>query len=227
MIYFLLFIEGIISFISPCLLPLVPVYVSYFAGGGQGAVLRNAICFVVGFTAVFVALGAFAGAVGGVLVMYAGVVNLVAGGLVVLFGLDYLFEIRARLGTRFRLGGGPPRFKQLETSADKPMPFYIYMLFGGVFSIVWAPCVSRFLGAALMRAATQASVLEGMLMLLVFSLGLAIPFVASALLIKQLKEAFDFIKRHMRVVNIVSGLVLVATGLLIATGLYGRFVSLF
>jgi len=224
LVYLLLFLEGVISFISPCLLPLIPVYVSYFAGGDNegatSATLRNAFCFVFGFTFVFVMLGTFAGVVGGALIMHTAVVNLIAGGIVVLFGLDYLFEIRAR----FRFSGRKTSsflFKFMQPASGKPLPFYAYMIFGGVFSIIWAPCVSRFLGAALMRAATQASAFEGMLMLLVFSMGLAIPLVASAVFIKQLKGAFDFIKRHMRVVNIVSGLLLVVTGVLIATGLYG------
>ena len=100
------------------------------------------------------------------------------------------------------------------------------MLFGVVFSIGWTPCVGAFLGSALMLAASQGGAIPGILMLLVYSAGLGIPFVASALLIDKLRGAFGFIKRHYRVINAVCGGLLVAVGLLMMTGLLGRFLSL-
>ena len=101
------------------------------------------------------------------------------------------------------------------------------MLFGVIFSIGWTPCVGAFLGSALMLAAQQAHAVEGMLMLLAYSLGLGIPFVFSAVLIDYLKSAFNWIKKQYKVINIVSGALLVLLGILMATGTFGRFIGLF
>ena len=106
------------------------------------------------------------------------------------------------------------------------MGFFSAALFGIVFSVGWTPCVGAFLGSALMLAASRGHVLEGVLMLLLYSLGLGIPFFVSALIIDKLKGAFSFIKKHYKVINIVSGSLLVAVGVLMATGLFGKFLSL-
>ena len=99
------------------------------------------------------------------------------------------------------------------------------MLFGIVFSIGWTPCVGAFLGSALMLASQQGHILQGVLMLLVYSLGLGIPFVVSAILIDKLKSAFNFIKSHYNIINIICGLLLVFVGILMMTGLLGKFLT--
>ena len=106
------------------------------------------------------------------------------------------------------------------------MGFFSALLFGIVFSLGWTPCVGAFLGSALALASQQGHVIEGMLMLLAYSLGLGIPFVVSALLIDYLKSAFDFIKRHYRIINIISGSLLVLIGVLMATGTLGYLLQL-
>ena len=106
------------------------------------------------------------------------------------------------------------------------MGFFSALVFGLVFSVGWTPCVGAFLGSALMLASQQGQALTGMLMLLAYSLGLGIPFVISALLIDYLKSAFDWIKRNYRIINTVCGWLLVLMGLLMATGLMGRFLAL-
>lgn len=212
------FLEGIITFISPCLLPMLPIYISYFAGGGEGSVrkaLTGAVGFVLGFTAVFTALGALAGTVGSFLREYQTAVNIVSGLVVIFFGLNFLGVFKVNL---FR---GSSR---TVNTAD--MGFFSAVLFGIVFSIGWTPCVGAFLGSALMLASQQGHVIEGMLMLLVYSLGLGIPFLLSAVLIGYLKSTFDWIKRHYRIINLISGGLLVLIGLLLATGMFGRLLSL-
>jgi len=104
--------------------------------------------------------------------------------------------------------------------------FFSSVLFGVIFSIGWTPCVGAFLGSALMLAASSGESLKGILMLFSFSLGLGIPFVASAVLIDRLKSTFDFIKRNYRIINLISGGLLVIVGILMATGLMGYFLSL-
>ncbi|MBR2334594.1 MAG: sulfite exporter TauE/SafE family protein [Clostridia bacterium] len=215
--YILLFLEGMITFISPCLLPMLPIYVSYFAGDGEGntrRVIKNALGFIIGFTAVFVTLGALAGTVGQLLKDYATVVNIVTGIIVIFFGLNFLGIFKLNI------------FKGSKFSGTKKLGFFSSLLFGIVFSIGWTPCVGAFLGSALMIAANQGHVVEGMLMLLVYSLGLGIPFFISAVLVDKLKGAFSFIKKHYNVINVISGVLLVAVGLLMATGLFGKLLSM-
>ena len=216
--YVVAFLEGVITFVSPCLLPMLPIYVSYFAGGGERSTaktLKGALGFVTGFTAVFVTLGALAGTVGRFLREYQTAVNIVSGLIVVFFGLHFLGVFRLRLfrGSRW------------EVKA-KEQGFLSALLFGVVFSVGWTPCVGAFLGSALMLAAQAAHIAEGMLMLLAYSLGLGIPFVLSAVLIDRLKSTFLWIKRNYKVINLVSGVLLVTIGVLMATGIWGRLISL-
>ena len=117
-------------------------------------------------------------------------------------------------------------FKGASFSKTNDLGFFSSLLFGIVFSVGWTPCVGAFLGSALMLAASAGSVLQGVLMLLLYSLGLGIPFFLSALLIDRLKGAFTFIKKHYRIINRVCGALLVLIGVLMATGLFGRVVNL-
>ncbi|MBP1559324.1 MAG: cytochrome c biogenesis protein CcdA [Oscillospiraceae bacterium] len=216
--YFISFLEGIITFISPCLLPMLPIYITYFAGGGQRTTrktLVGAFGFVLGFTVVFVAMGATAGALGGLLTWHLRTVNLVLGTIVILFGLNYLGVLKVNLfrGSRRQVQAGQ-------------MGFFSSVLFGLVFSVGWTPCVGAFLGSALMLASQQGSMMEGMLMLLCYSLGLGIPFVFSAVLIDRLKTAFDFIKNHYGIINKVCGGLLVLIGILMATGTLGWLLTM-
>ena len=207
--YLISFLEGVITFISPCLLPMLPVYVTYFAGGGQRSArktLAGALGFVLGFTVVFVAMGALAGTLGGFLARHQGAVNLISGLVVIFFGLSFLGVVRLNL---FRGG--------LRQGAGQP-GFFSSVVFGMVFSVGWTPCVGAFLGSALMLASQQGSAAVGMGMLLCYSLGLGIPFVLSAVLIEKMKEAFAAIKRHYGVINKVCGGLLVVMGVLMATG---------
>ncbi len=224
--YLISFLEGIITFVSPCLLPMLPIYISYFAGGNDGdgddggsakknrRVIKNALGFILGFTVVFVLLGALAGTFGRLLNEHQMAVNIITGLIVIFFGLNFLGVFKINL------------FKGSKLAKTDNLGFFSSVLFGVVFSIGWTPCVGAFLGSALMLATSQGNVLQGVVMLLLYSLGLGIPFFVSAVLIDKLKGAFSFIKRHYRVINIVSGAFLVIIGVLMATGLFGRFLAL-
>ena len=170
--------------------------------------------FILGFTVVFVLLGALAGSFGRLLKEYHTAVNIITGLIVLFFGLHFLGV--------FKL----PLFKGTKAAKTDNLGFFSSILFGIVFSIGWTPCVGAFLGSALMLATSQGNVAEGVVMLLFYSLGLGIPFFLSALLIDRLKGAFSFIKKHYRIINIVSGVFLVIIGVLMATGLLGRFLTL-
>lgn len=216
--YVIALLEGIITFISPCLLPMLPIYVTYFAGGGERSLkktLGNSLGFVLGFSLVFIAMGALAGTLGGFLKEYQQAVNIVCGLVVILFGLNFLGVFKFSL------------FKGSSRSMDtKEMGFFSAMLFGLIFSLGWTPCVGAFLGSALMLASQQGHVIEGMLMLLAYSLGLGIPFILSAVLIDQLKGAFNWIKRNYKIINIISGSLLILVGIMMATGTLGRLMAL-
>ena len=216
--YIISFLEGIITFISPCLLPMLPIYLSYFAGGKARTLRRTLTCalgFVLGFTVIFTAMGALAGTVGSFLKQYQTAVNVVSGMAVILFGLNFLGVLRWNL---FRGG-------QLQMDLSD-LSFWSSALFGMIFSIGWTPCVGAFLGSALLLASQQGSVLTGTVMLLCYSAGLGIPFLFSAVLIDRLKTAFGFIKGHYGVINKLCGSLLILVGLLMMTGLLGRLLNL-
>ena len=216
--YFISFLEGIITFISPCLLPMLPIYISYFAGGGErktAKTLKCAMGFVCGFTAIFVIMGALAGSAGSFLMKYQSAVNVVSGVVVIFFGLNFLGIIKTNI------------FKGSSRSVDTSnMGFGSAVLFGVIFSIGWTPCVGAFLGSALMLASQQGSVMVGMIMLLCYSLGLGIPFVMSAVLIDRMKNAFDFIKKNYGVINRICGGFLIVTGIFMATGYIGKLLAI-
>lgn len=216
--YFISFLEGIITFISPCLLPMLPVYISYFAGGNTKNTRKTLLCatgFVFGFTIVFIALGALAGTLGSLLKKYQTAVNIISGVIVILFGLNYSGILKLNL------------FRGSKRNFDTDnLNFFSSLLFGIIFSLGWTPCVGAFLGSALMMASQQGKALTGMLMLLAYSLGLGIPFILSAVLIQKLKTTFDFIKRNYAVINTVSGILLILVGIMMATGTLGHLLSL-
>lgn len=196
---------------------MLPVYLMYFAGGGERstmATVRNALGFVAGFTVVFALMGALAGALGGFVARYQTVFNVIMGVLVIIFGLCYLGVIRINI------------FKGTKANIDtNNLKFFSSMIFGMVFSVGWTPCVGPILSSALALASTQGSAASGTVMLFCYSLGLGIPFVASAVIIDKLKTTFDFIKRHYKAVNIISGILLIIMGIAIASGVMTRLIG--
>ncbi len=215
--YLVTFLEGVVTFVSPCLLPLLPVYVAYFAGVSNAEddstrklrrTVVNALGFVLGFTVIFVELGAFAGALGGLLSRYQTALNVVCGIVVILFGLSFMGAVNIPALQR----SIKPRLEVL------PQSFPAAVVFGVVFAIGWTPCVGVYLGSALMLASTQGSALHGMGLLLAYSLGLGVPFLLAAVAIDKLSEASTVIKRHYGTINIACGVLLVLVGVLMATG---------
>lgn len=199
---------------------MLPIYISYFAGqspkSGKRSTLKNALGFVLGFTAVFVTLGAFAGTLGRLLQQHQQWFNIIGGIIVILFGLNFTGLLKIPfINANHRL----------KMNAVN-LGFGSSVLFGIIFSVGWTPCVGAFLGSALALAAQSGESLKGVFMLLSFSLGLGIPFIASAVLIGKLTTAFNFIKKHYKVINMVSGCLLILVGILMATGLMGYYLSL-
>lgn len=219
--YLLLFLEGIITFISPCILPMIPIYISYFAGaeGEQKfRTFRNSLAFVLGFTMIFTLMGAAASTVGVFLQAHLRIINLISGIVMILFGINYLelysipifnktFQFNFNLNTKNKGMIGT-------------------FLFGCIFAIGWTPCVGTFLSSALMLASNSTHVVEGALMLFLYSLGLGIPFILSAFLIHLLAGTFQFIKTHYSIIKGISGILLIVIGICMATGYLNAFLSL-
>jgi len=214
--YFITFLEGLISFISPCMLPMLPVYITYFAGdaGKKRHILVRSAFFVLGFTMVFSLLGLFAGSLGSFLTKYNTAVNVVCGLIVILFGLSYLEVIKL------------PFFKGMKGGREINGIFSA-LLFGVIYSVSLTPCVGAFLGSALMLASSSATALTGVLLLVSYSLGLGVPFVISAVLIDRLGSAFAFIKRHYGIINIVCGAFLIVVGIMMCFGMLGKMMAFF
>ncbi len=220
--YVLTFIEGIITFISPCLLPMLPIYILYFAGGEntdnskKHRALINSLGFVLGFTILFVAMGAFAASIGSLFRQHQTAVNIVTGLIVIIFGLNFTGILKI----------GFLNFSKKSETSIKPMGFFSSVLFGIIFSIGWTPCVGAFLGSALMIASQTGSLTQGIILLLLYSLGLGIPFVISAVLIDKLKGAFNFIKRNYTIINIICGVLLIVVGAMMMTGIMQKIFTL-
>lgn len=215
--YIITFAEGMLTFISPCLLPMIPIYVSYFAGGGErkpAASLKCAAGFVLGFTVVFVMMGVLAGTVGSFLTEYSRAVDVVTGLIVIFFGLSYLGVINVNL------------FRGIHTSIDVGNPGFISaIIFGMVFSVGWTPCTGAFLGSALMLVSQQGHVTAGVFMLLAYSAGMGLPFLLSAVLIDRMKSAFELIRRNYGLINRGCGILLIAVGVLMLTGYMGKLIA--
>lgn len=211
---------GMISFLSPCVLPLVPGYLSLMSGvsgptvvGQRDAdnraetlrILRSTVLFAAGFTVVFVALGAAATGLGRLLLENQRVLNRVAGALIIVMGLVIALGVLPRvLGEERRLRVSPSRLGAFAAP-----------VMGMAFAFGWTPCIGPVLAATLSLAAAEATLGQGMLMLLAYSGGLAVPFIAAGVGFARLTRVFAWFRRNARAVNIVSGAVLVAFGVVL------------
>lgn len=204
--YLLTFFEGIASFISPCLLPMFPIYISYFIGEEQNnkkKAILNSIGFVLGFTLVFLLLSIFASTVGRFISSYTKYIKIVFGIIIIILGFNYMEVIKIKFLNKT---------KGIKIK-NKSLNFFKAMLFGILFSISWTPCIGTFLSSALLLVAKEQELVKGIILMLLYSIGLGIPFIISAGLIEKLKEVFDFIKKNYKKVKIVSGLVLIGMGI--------------
>ncbi len=203
----LLFVEGILAFISPCFLPMIPVYLSYLAGSGgedNKTMTTNALGFILGFTLVFIGLGMSATTLARFLIQERVLLQRIGGVVLILFGLNMAGVLKIGLLNR--------DFRFRRTGQDGS--FFSSVLFGVIISFGWSPCLGAFLGAALIQAGNSATVWIGGLKLLVFSLGLGIPFLVTALLYHNLTGVFQGIRRHYETISRISGGFLIIMGIL-------------
>lgn len=204
--YLLTFLEGLASFISPCLLPMLPIYVSYFMGEDENnkkKTVINSIGFVLGFTFVFLMLSIFASTVGRFISNYTKYIKIVFGVIIIILGFNYMEILKLSFLNKT---------KGIKIKSQK-LNFFKAILFGILFSISWTPCIGTFLSSALFLIAKEQEVIKGIILMLLYSIGLGIPFIFSAVLIEKLKEVFDYIKKNYKKVKIISGLILILMGI--------------
>ncbi|MDL2298818.1 cytochrome c biogenesis protein CcdA [Synergistaceae bacterium OttesenSCG-928-D05] len=216
----LLFIEGLLAFISPCILPMLPVYLMYLAAEtehGKRASVANTVAFVCGFTLVFMAFGATATAIGTAMNAHRMLLQRVSGAVIILFGLHFLGVLRI---------GFLDVEKKLELGAKRG-GLLGALVFGAAFSLGWTPCLGPFLGAALLLAGNTDTVATGVFYLFVFSMGLGVPYILSALFFTSIKGVFQWLRRHGKAVKTVSGIVLIVMGLMLLTDMFGYYAALF
>ena len=212
------FAAGFLSFVSPCVLPLIPGYISFISGltleemqgaaavrSSQGQVLLASVAFVLGFTIIFVAAGASASAVGKFMAAQSGILEKIAGTILIILGLHMagVFKIRFLEND-----------KRIHTQRKPAGPIGAFVV-GLAFAFAWTPCIGPILGGILMMAATRESVGEGMQMLAVYSLGLGVPFLLTSVAIDRFFSAAARIRKHYRAIELISGGLMIAVGLLI------------
>jgi cytochrome c-type biogenesis protein len=210
------FVAGLLSFLSPCVLPLVPGYVSLISGASVddlqsenrrvlATVMLHSLTFILGFSVVFIALGAVATGIGQLVNEYHNVLAKVAGVVVIIFGLHLtgLFKIKALYADK--------RLHDVKGGSSALGSFVI----GFAFAFGWTPCIGPILATILLLAGAQETVLRGILLLAIYSLGLAVPFLLTSLGIDRFLGFYTRFRRHLHVVEVFSGVLLIAVGILI------------
>ncbi len=226
----LAFLAGLLSFLSPCVLPLVPSYVSFITGisfedltegAGRGKVtfltITNSLSFIAGFSTIFIGLGASSSAIGKFFFEYQDWIRIVGGILVIFFGLFVSGIIRLDFLTRER---------KIHLSG-KPAGYIGSFLVGMTFAAAWTPCIGPILGTILLYASSKGSTVYGLKLLAVYSLGLAIPFFLSSLMLNTFLSYSSGIRRHMRIIMGASGLLLIVFGVLLLTNNVRQLMSFF
>jgi len=221
------FIAGILSFVSPCILPLVPVYISFMTNkaalGTENIklpprlfIFLNSVFFVLGFSLVFIILGSTATFIGRILGDYSGIISRVGGGLLIIFGLNYMGVFKIP-------------FLNFEKKFNIPESAkYNYLgsfLIGIIFSFGWVPCIGMILSGILLLASQLSTLTQGILLLLAYSLGLGIPFMLFSVFIGLFSKFFKKINRYMRVFTIISGILLIILGLVFITDSMTRLIG--
>lgn len=199
------FLEGIASFISPCVLPMLPIYISYFAGKEDSKTSRallNSIGFVIGNTIIFILFAIIASYAGALALGIQKYIKILFGVVIIILGLNYMGILKIK-------------FLNKEIRIEKKIDdftFFKTILFGMMFSISWTPCIGSFLGSALLLIANKQNILQGILLMLIYSIGFGIPFIISAVLIEKLKNFYNLIKKNYKTIKIISGIILIVMG---------------
>ena len=213
---FIAFGAGLLSFLSPCVLPLIPGYISYISGQNleqivekKQKILAKTIIFSLGFSLVFISFGATASYFGSFLINYSDTLRITAGIIIIIFSLQIMGVLKLNLLNKEK------RFYTRNYSNNLFFPFLV----GTAFAFGWTPCIGPVLGSILTLAAVETSVLQGVILLSFYSLGLAIPFILSGYGITKFLSVSKNLKSKMRIISLVGGSILLITGVLILTNI--------
>jgi cytochrome c-type biogenesis protein len=219
--FFVAFISGTLSFFSPCVLPLIPVYISFITGlsvdklketqgesGRGGMVFLETLLFVTGFTLVFVAMGATLSSISGILLKNQKLLKTAGGVIIIIFGLHVagLFKLKFL------------DYEKRISRKTKPVHIFGSLLMGMIFAVGWTPCIGPMLAAILTVAATRDTMGQGIWLLCGFSLGLGIPFIITGLLVNRVLGLLNRIKKYLGLLSVASGILLIAIGVLLILG---------
>lgn len=227
--FFTAFFAGLLSFLSPCILPLIPGYISFISGISlqdlktnsdiskvKSKVINNSLAFVAGFSLVFISFGASATLIGSFLMKYSKIITYISGIIIIILGIHLTGILRiAALYNEKRLN-----------IVQKPVNLFGSFLIGFAFAFGWTPCIGPILAAILALAASQKTLNQGIFLLTCYSLGLAIPFILTAYSITFFFKIFDKIKKHLYIIEWISGILLIIIGILIITGGLTKIASL-
>jgi cytochrome c-type biogenesis protein len=224
------FAAGLVSFLSPCVLPLVPGYISIISGSSLErlkaqsddanlfrTVLMNSIMFIIGFSITFILLGATATWIGQLLLTRRKLVDQIAGLVLIVFGIHLIGIIKLNFLYKDK------RFHNIE----KPRGFFGALVLGFAFAFGWTPCIGPILAGIMTIASTQETVSQGMILLGVYSAGLGIPFLLTSLALNKFLAFYGRFKRHFHVVEVASGVLVIAIGVLVLTGSLARLATWF
>ena len=224
------FLAGLVSFVSPCVLPLVPSYLSFLTGTSledlkaetsakaKARILAHAIAFVCGFTVIFVLIGLSASAIGGLFAAYKDGIARVAGAVIIIFGLHMMGILKIPMLMMD---------KRIHVQSDRKQSYLLSFVVGLGFAAGWSPCIGPILSGIILMAAAQKELWTATFYLLVYSLGLAIPFLITAAAITLSLNILNRIKRYLRLIEVLSGSVLVATGIVLVMGWFTRITGIF
>ena len=205
MSYLFTFLEGFASFISPCILPLLPIYIAYFAGSEskKSKAFINSIAFVIGFSSIFILFALIANRLANVFLIYKKYIKITFGIIVILFGLNYMEFLNLKIFTKMR---------KINIDVSN-LNFVRSFILGILFSISFSTCVGTFLSSALLLIASEQNVTKGIIMIILYCIGLGLPFIISSILIDKLKNVFDFIKKNFKTIKNISGSILIVMGI--------------
>ena len=214
--YFFTFAEGVFAFVSPCILPMLPIFLAYISADEKQSIGKrfiNTLFFVLGFTTAFTLMGATAFSLGRFMTVYKDFLVKLAGVILVFFGFVYLDFIQLNFG-----GSGLKKGKSGLLGN---------FLFGISYSFGWTPCLGAFLGSAIAMASVQETVVQGMLLLACFGLGLGVPFIIFAICYEKLKGVVTLLKKHSQTIKYIGGSMLIAVGVAMVFDLFGYYLAIF
>ena len=214
--YFFTFADGVFAFVSPCILPMLPIFLAYISADEKQSIGKrfiNTLFFVLGFTTAFTLMGATAFSLGRFMTVYKDFLVKLAGVILVFFGFVYLDFIQLNF-----VGSGLKKGKSGLLGN---------FLFGISYSFGWTPCLGAFLGSAIAMASVQETVVQGMLLLACFGLGLGMPFIVFAICYEKLKGVVTLLKKHSQTIKYIGGSMLIAVGVAMVFDLFGYYLAIF